>query len=313
MRTPAFEAAQRFVSGAYGERATGLSPLGAGEWSQAYALELDGRPVVIRFGGYLEDFLKDRAMAAHGSSALPVPEVTEIGRAADDYFAVSERAPGQLLNDLDAAGMRAALPGLLAALDAIRDIDVSGSGGYGLWSPGGDGEFGTWPEALLACDQETERVPGWRAALAASAVGSAPFDTAYARLRHLVEGLPTERHVIHGDLANRNVLVQGGQITAVIDWGNSLYGDHLYDAAWLIYWWPWFSQWRVIDISAELRDHWERHGGLPADLRHRLQAYLVHIGLSAMSYDAFTGHWDDLARNTRQVSRLLRADGNPRA
>jgi len=110
-------------------------------------------------------------MAAHSCPALPVPAVTEIGRAEIGptriavYFAVSERAPGRILNDLDAAGLRAVLPGLLTALDAARDIDVTGSGGYGLRDPGGRGPYLTWPDALLACNQETERIPSWRAAL----------------------------------------------------------------------------------------------------------------------------------------------------
>jgi hygromycin-B 4-O-kinase len=171
--------------------------------------------------------------------------------------------------------------------------------------PGGRGPYLTWPDALLACNQETERVPGWRAALERSPVGPGPFDDGYARLQRLVEGLPDERHVIHGDLANRNVLALGADITAVIDWGNSLYGDYLYDAAWLIYWWRWYPQWQSIDIRAEMSRHWKHTGGLPADLEHRLHAYVVLIGLDAMSYNAFTGQWDALARNAKQVSQLL--------
>jgi hygromycin-B 4-O-kinase len=299
--------AQRLVARMYGNRAAGLSPLGAGEWSQAYAFDLDGQPAVIRFGNYVADFIKDQAMAAHGSTALPIPAVTEIGRTDTGYFAISERAPGQLLNDLDAASVRAALPALFAALDAIRDIDVSPSRGYGLWHPDGDAAARSWPEALLAVNQETERVPGWRAVLAGSPVGTGPFDEAYATLERLVEGLPADRHIVHGDLANRNVLIRGAKITAVIDWGNSLYGDYLYDAAWLIYWWPWFPQWQAIDIRAELNDHWQHHGGPPADLHRRLRAYLIHIGLDALSYNAFTGRWEDLARNASQVSELVRS------
>jgi hygromycin-B 4-O-kinase len=300
--------AQRLLTRMYGNRAAGLSLLGAGEWSQAYAFDLDGQPAVIRYGNYVADFSKDQAMAAHGSAALPIPAVTEIGRTDTGYFAISERAPGHLLNDLDAASVRTALPALLAALDAIRDIDVSASRGYGLWDPEGDAPARSWPEALLAVNQETERVPGWRAVLAGSPVGTGPFDEAYATLERLVERLPAARHIVHGDLANRNVLIQGATVTAVIDWGNSLYGDYLYDAAWLIYWWPWFPRWQAIDIRAELRDHWHEHGGLPADLHHRLRAYLIHIGLDALSYNAFTRRWEDLARNASQVSELVRSD-----
>ena len=105
--------ARRFVAETYGERATILHALGAGAWSQAYAFTLDGQPAVVRFGHYVDDFRKDQAMAAHSCPALPVPAVTEIGRAEIGpagigavYFAVSERAPGRILNDLDAAGLR---------------------------------------------------------------------------------------------------------------------------------------------------------------------------------------------------------------
>ena len=52
--------------------------------------------------------------------------------------------------------------------------------------------------------------------------------------RHSSIACRTTRHVIHGDLLNRNILVDGERINAVLDWGNALYGDHLYDAAWLL-------------------------------------------------------------------------------
>ncbi len=294
----------RFVAGHYGRRAADIRLLGAGEWSRAYGFVLDGCDAVIRFGDHVEDFRKDQVMAAYSCAALPVPPVIEIGAAGDGYFALSQRAPGELLDGLDGAGMRAALQGLLAALDALRDIDVSGTGGYGIWAPDQTGPAASWAQALLAISQETARVPGWRAALAASPVGTRPFDQGYARLRELAAGLPDERHLIHGDLVNRNVLVEGSRITAVIDWGNALYGDWLYDAAWLIFWWPWFPRWQGIDITDELERHWGQHGGLPPGLHHRLRACLVHIGLDAMAYNAYRGRWDDLARIASQVTEL---------
>jgi hygromycin-B 4-O-kinase len=127
------------------------------------------------------------------------------------------------------------------------------------------------------------------------------------RCRELARGLPGERRIIHGDLPNRNVRVAGPQITAVIDRGNALYGDWLYDAAWLIFWWPWFPPWRGTGITAELQTHWDQHGGLPPGLHHRLQACLLHIGLDAVACNAYRGpeRLDDLARTARQISGLL--------
>ena len=98
--------AQRFVTVRYGRRASQLRLLGAGEWSLAYALALDGQPAVIRFGRHGADFLKDQVMAAYSSAELPVPAIWETGPTSDGSFAVSDRAPGRLLNDLDGASVR---------------------------------------------------------------------------------------------------------------------------------------------------------------------------------------------------------------
>jgi len=296
--------AQRFAAGRFGSRASGLRVLGAGEWSRAYAMSLDGRRVVIRFGEHARDFRKDQVMAACNCAALPVPAVTEIGPAGCGYYyAVSERAAGVPLDSLDEPGMRAVLPGLLAALDAIRRTSIRGSRGYGIWAPSRRAPAATWPQALLAISQETSRVPGWRAALRRVPASQRCFDHAHARLAELAAGLPAQRRLIHGDLLNRNVLVQASRITAVIDWGNAMYGDWLYDAAWLIYWWPWYPQWRAIDIRAALTSHWQEHG-TPPGLDHRLRAYQLHIGLDAMTYSAYRGRRDDLDRNTTQVAGL---------
>jgi hygromycin-B 4-O-kinase len=297
-------AARAFVAQRYGSRAGRLQPLGAGEWSRAYALILDASEHVIRFGAYLEDFRKDAVMARYSRPALPIPRVVEIGPAGDGYFALSERASGLLLDQTDVTAMRTVLPALLATLDAIATAPVAGGQGYGIWSADGVAPAASWAQALLAVNQETARVPGWRAALAASSTGAVPFDRAYARLADLVSGLEGSRQLIHGDLLNRNVLVHGDQVAAVIDWGNAMFGDALYDAAWLIYWWPWYPHWQGIDIAAELRNHWARRGGQPANLDRRLTACLLHIGLDAMSYCTFRGRWDELARNAAQLAAL---------
>ena len=65
---------------------------------------------------------------------------------------MSEFAPGVPLDGLDSAGIRAAL---LAALDAIRAIDASGTEGYGIWAPDGTGPAASWAQALLGANQET--------------------------------------------------------------------------------------------------------------------------------------------------------------
>ena len=89
-----------------------------------------------------------------------------------------------------------------------------------------------------------------------------PFDEALTRLDALIPDDAEERHLIHSDLLNFNVLVADGRISAVIDWGCGMYGDFLYDLAWFEFWSPWYAAWRGIDFRqrgrAPLCVHWSR-------------------------------------------------------
>lgn len=297
------DAVARFIYARHGARASRPTALGAGAWSRAYAFTLDGQPVVARFGAYASDFAKDRIMGGFSCRDLPIPRVLELGEAPEGHFVISERASGVMLDDLDESGMRAVLPSLLRALDAVRRIDVSGCQGFGGWGPDGHAGHPSWREALLGV--AGDRLPGWRAALENSATGAGPYDAGFARLSELVADIPDVKQVIHQDLLARNVLVQGAMLSAVLDWGNSMYGDALYDAAWLIYWWPWYPAWARIDIQAELHRHWAASGPLPDDLAHRLHCYQLRIGLDHMVYNAFTGRTAALDRNTRQTLALM--------
>lgn len=297
------DTADRFIAGRYGARAGPLAPLGAGEWSRAYAFTLDGRDMVVRFGVHVSDFSKDRIMGTFASPRLPIPRVLESGEAPEGYFAVSERVRGVLLDALDAAGMRAVLPALLRVLDAVQEIDVADREGYGGWGADGSAPCRTWREAVLAFSGD--RLVGWRTALEGSPTGVGPLETAFARLQELAPRLPDVKQVIHGDLLYHNVLVEGTEVRAVLDWGNSMYGDALYDAAWLIFWWPWYPAWADIDIRAELDRHWAATGGAPDDLEHRLLCYQLRIGLDHMAWYAFRREWDNLDRCARQTLRLV--------
>ncbi|MGI8484396.1 MAG: phosphotransferase family protein [Thermomicrobiales bacterium] len=296
----------RFLADLYGKRATPLAPLSAGEWSRAYAFALNGQQMVARLGSHEEDLLKDQRMGAMSTAALPIPKMIEVGRTPSGFFAVAERHYGTLLDELDLEGMRKVLPSLLQTMHAIAELDTSSSQGYGIWQPDGNGLHATWADALLEVAGDRPRIPGWRNALERSASAATAFDAGLAVLRKLLPELPQERHYIHSDLLHHNVLVDGSRIESVLDWGNSMYGDQLYDAAWLIFCWPWYPEWRGIDIRSAFDEHWHHSGGLPANLETRLLAYQLHTGLSGMAFNAYVGHDDNVSRCAELVNALVK-------
>ena len=91
----------------------------------------------------------------------------------------------------------------------------------------------------------------------------------------------------------------------MIDWGNSLYGDPLYDIAWLIYWWDWYPAWQRINLTQHQDEYWRTHGGTPARAEERLLCYLIHIGLAHVAYSAWKGRCENLRRNLEQLLAYL--------
>ncbi|TDF89178.1 phosphotransferase family protein [Paenibacillus piri] len=291
--------AKHFVKSRYGDDAHNLVPLAAGDWSKAYSFTLDGHEMIIRFGAYPGDFEKDRVMGTYSSESLPIPKVLEVGETENGFYAVSEKVPGKHLDELKEPELRLVLPQLFDILQGLQKLDLTDTQEAGLWRPDGTGS--RWGTGLLSVAEPRARLAGWRERLDAFPQEVRIFDAGIEKLRQLVPQLQEYRGIAHCDLLNRNVLVDKGRITGIIDWGNALYGDPLYDFAWFLYWWPWYPEWQGIDLKEMIDQHWDKHGGSPAHKEERLRCYLIHIGLDHIAYSAFRQRSENMRRNAEQL------------
>jgi hygromycin-B 4-O-kinase len=287
---------QAFLAARFGSDSSDVAHLGMGVWSKAFAFRRADRDYVVRFGAHEEDFAKDHFAARYACPVLPIPRVVELGEAFGGYYAISERVFGGYIDDVDETRMRALLPALFAALDTARLADLSGTTGYGAWGADGNAPYPSWRAALLnvANDRSADRVHGWRERLVASPVGVGLFEQAYGHLLALADRVPEERHLIHSDLLHYNILVEADRITGVLDWGCGMYGDFLYDLAWLCFWQPWYPAWHRIDFRAEATRHYASIGLDVPHFEERLRCCQIHIGLAGQAYLAHTGNWTDL-------------------
>ena len=293
---------EAFLATRFGGDVIDIAPLGAGVWSQAFAFRRAGRDYVFRCGAHQEDFAKDRLAARYACPTLPIPRVVELGEACSGYYAIAERVFGGYIDDVDETQMRALLPALFAALDAARHADLAGTTGYGAWGADGTAPYPSWRAALLAVatDRPADRTYGWRERLTA-AVGIGPFEEAYRHLQALADRVPTERHLIHSDLLHYNVLVEADRITGVLDWGCGMYGDFLYDLAWLCFWQPWYPAWQHIDFREEATRHYAAIGLEVSHFEERLRCCQIHIGLAGQAYMAYAGNWTDLQATAQRT------------
>lgn len=297
-----------FLDERYCGRARDIGELGGGDWSRAFSFRLEGRELVARFGQYGEDFARDQQAMAFAGPDLPVPRVLETGSALGGAYAISERDHGVFLEDLDESRWRRLLPALLRGLDALRQLPAPGT----CCEPppaGGQAVTASWRDLLLAglTDRPGQRVTGWRAVLAASPGYDELFVKGERAFIALLEACPQIRHVVHGDMLNRNVLVasDGSRLSAVFDWGCSAWGDFLYEIAWFTFWAPWHAGLAAIDFRSVIRGHYNATGLDVPFFDERLRCYELHIGLTHLAYCAFAGNRDHdlraVARRTRQI------------
>lgn len=271
-----------------------IIPIGAGAWSTAFRFSRRGQPLVVRVGPHHGDFEIDAEMAAFSSPDLPIPAVLELERLEPPHdelwVCVSTFAPGRPLEHSSPTDWAALVPRIADLLDAMRRIEPTTS------AP-------SWPSVLMDQhdDDDDGRLDGWRDSL-----GSLPESAeAHARLMRRLGQLCERPEIatvrptlLHRDLVNRNVHTVGDSITGVFDWGCRLWGDHLYDLAWLEFWNPWFPS---LDTSL-VRQELERRWGHPAD-PVRLEACTIHIAAGHLVYNAVIG---DRAAGTELLAHIER-------
>lgn len=287
-----------------------VAPIGSGEWSQAFSFRCADGDRVARFGLHRDDYEKDRHAMRFAGPDLPVPMILEVGEAFGGAFAVSERAFGHGFDGGSEARYREVLPAVFAVHVALARADISGSTGYGMWNPAGRAPYASWRDMLLDSERgfESERIRGWRERLERVPEAVRNFDESRRALARLVDEACEQRHLIHADLMGDNLLLDGDRVVAVLDWGNSMYGDFLYDLARMTFFAPWFDDLDRFELRGLARDAYRTRGLDVPHFNERLRCCEVHLGIDAQVYNAFTGRYDELERSGRRTLELAQND-----
>ena len=278
-----------------------------GAWSAAYQFTGDGQHLVVKFGQYVEDYLRDAHAGSWNLPHAPAPTVFELGVAFDGCFSIAEFVDGDAFDELTPDRFATAQASLLRAYEGIASVEAPGSG-FGIWTgPTGAAPHPTWSAFLTSVpERDDERLSGWRERLAHQYESQVVFDAAQHVIERLAPSCPNERSFNHCDPLWGNILINTeGQIAALLDWGTSVIGDSLYDLAMLMFCEPWCAGINVETLHREA----DRRAG-KSSVHERLHASLLHIGMEAMQYQAFANLQTDLAITTRVVNEITMRDTN---
>lgn len=300
------EQATEFLTAHFGKDITNVEVVGKGLWSQSFFFRRANADYVLRFGNEGESYEKDRIASKYSSNKLPIPTITETGTALGLHFAISERASGTMIDELEQNEMDKMISTILEMLNAIREADISTTTGYGHWNKNETGQYSSWQKFLFAVgtDDPKSKIHGWRESLESSPQGTELFDQITHKLEILAEKSYEARHLIHTDLLHFNVLVQNNKISAVIDWGNAMYGDFLYDLANFTFWAPLHPAIEKIDWKAKAKQYFAQKGIEIQDFDKRLRLCELHIGLAGMAWNAHNKNWKELEATSKRIMNL---------
>ena len=255
-----------------------LEPIADGEISQAFFFNSAEGERVLRINSWEKvGFLKDAYAADHFSSIpVPVPKILEVGEVSEGiFFAISERALGKTLDKFSKEETEEMIPLIIKVLDTIHATPPAGEG-YGPWDIDGKGKKTSWHEFLVSAqgqpdDYLMEAVDFFEPAL---------HQALNTEIHTFIPYCPEERRLVHADFGFNNVISDGTRITGVIDWEQSMYGDPLYDIAWLEFWGAEHGYEEIF------RKHYSSQGRLPVNYHERVTCYKLNIGHGALCFFA---------------------------
>ena len=186
-------------------------------------------------------------------------------------------------------------------------MDRSQTRGYGSFSADGTGSAASWQEYLAEThsDAPGTRLGGWRGNLSKNKEAEAVYQQGTARLHELIPLCPEERHLIHNDLLHFNLIMQDQRVAAVIDWGNAMWGDFLYDLAMFTTWQFYYPSMAGIDFASAARQSYQAHGAPLPHFDERLACYQLHLLLNSVTYNAWKEDPVHLALTIQRLKEVL--------
>ena len=208
------------------ERVQQVQHLIGGSHSQALSCKLDGCECVIRLRDDNQGFLLDQFVGENFAGQLPIPRALAIGHFGQGlFYCITERAKGHnlALSD-DRCTKLSVLSNLFDVMDTIYSADMTGTN-FGRLVNGRT--FESWSQFILAIKDDYQ----WEKLYAETLLKPDVVERAIGKLEDLIVFLPEEHRLVHGDLADYNVICDGPKLTGLIDWEYAICGDPLYDMA----------------------------------------------------------------------------------
>ena len=243
--------------------------------SQTFLFWSGNNKYVFQIGGERRDYEKELYIANQYKDLLPVKIVDGVYEDLDGQsYIFSDYIEKCRVADLDFQEFINIIPSILETIDKLSKIEVPANSGFGKFDANGIARFNNWREYIEAVYDD--KIYNWQKFNFEQSDFSV-IDKAFTALQTNIDCIAVNQLscLIHGDLGGSNLLTDGKQISGIIDWNYSMYGDPLYEIAQMLFWTDNEDSKRYKPLVSALKDKY-----LTDDInKKKIYCYIVRMGL----------------------------------
>ena len=277
--------AEEILKGALGEPVTKLSPIEMGELSKVFSFMVKDKSYVSHFRKSRESLDKADYMNKVYGDKLPIPSVVMSGEMDEIFFSISNKAEGKPISSFTVPEQKIILDDLAKHFTNISQITLDPSKGFGLICPSGTAFSKSWGEVIAGFFNEEQDgfYKDWTKLYKESFLEKSLFEEGYLAMMELIKYSPNIPNLVHGDFHLGNMLSDGKQVTGIVDWELSMYGDFMFDLAILHLWSP------HLDFPQKVRNLWQENGSDIVNFEERLRSHMLFKAIDGLRFYAKQG------------------------
>ncbi len=306
---------EEFLKKSFSVDIQNIEILKGGEISQAFSFMSNSNNFVIKVRKVRKRFRKAdpfgkeiiiSKIAIKNNTQIPIPKIIKYGLFKETkkdkfIYSIVTKAPGSFVHLFPKEKTHLVDESLVDVLVQIHSIDVSKTKGYGNWEKWNKAKFKSMQEHVLDVLERQKIHTNER--YSSGIFEEDLYLQGSAKIKELVKFCSSKRHLVHADYGYDNVLADNdGNVTAVYDWEHAIFGDFVYDIAWLDFW-----GFRDENTYSNLYCKKYKDSNLLdfENYEERLLCYKLYIGMTAAGFFSESNQEDKYLEAKQRVLSLL--------
>ena len=306
---------ENFLKKDFGVNIKNIEILKGGEISQAFSFDNESESYVIKIRNVkkrfrkFNPFVKEKTISEILSTRnplIPIPENVVYGTFKETkkekfIYSIVKKVKGDFVHLFPQEKFNSVDCNLIDLLYLIHTTDIADTRGFGNWEEWKNARYKSMQEHILEGLEREKIYTNERFSTGIFEIEL--YNEGSDKIRELLKFCSSYRFLVHADYGYDNVLADSeGNITAVFDWEHSIFGDFVYDIAWLDFW-----GFREEDTYSKL--YYEKYKG--SDLldfenyEERLLCYKIYVGMSAAGFFSETNQEDKYLEAKQRLLSLL--------